>query len=310
MRGNKDRPKIHKYLPFIVLVIGILGGGLYLLFSATPVEALDQHNCLSCHGDLNVSITTSDGRRVSLLVTEQEIDSSVHKNIDCTTCHGEQPHSHPIDLSKVSATAECGSCHLYENQQYLSSIHGQQLEKGNTDVPSCVDCHSTTDDPHTVEAVLDTSASTYKKNIANTCGKCHNDPSLMQNYGIVQNVYETYMQSFHGKAIADNPDELSKLDAATCTNCHGAHDIKAVNDPTSSVAGMDNLVATCKQCHADAGPSFVKGFLGHNEPSPQNMAVVYYVGKGFNYLLYGVLGFAVLFIITAIYGFSRRKWSK
>jgi hypothetical protein len=308
MGRNTGQAKILKFMPIIALSVTVSAACLYLIFNAANVQALDEHNCLSCHSKLNITKTTSDGRQVSLLVSENDINNSAHKYIDCTTCHGLDPHSNPVDLSKISSAEKCGTCHSYEYQQHLSSIHGQQLAQGNTDVATCVDCHSATSDPHSVKRVLESDATTFKKNIAETCAKCHNNPALMQDYGIVEKVYESYMQTYHGKVIEMSSGELSQLNTATCTNCHGAHNIKAVNDPTSTVAGMTNLVATCAQCHPNAGPAFVQGFLGHKAASPNNVPVAHYVERGFAFLLFGVLGFGLLVVITAIYGFSRKRW--
>jgi len=99
-------------------------------------------------------------------------------------------------------------------------------------VATCVDCHSTEGNPHSVVRVLEYNAPTYTKNISQTCARCHDNQELMASYGIVEKVYESYMRSFHGKAMQLDT-ELVQLDKATCTNCHGVHDIKSVQDPTS-----------------------------------------------------------------------------
>jgi len=66
--------------------------------------------------------------------------------------------------------------------------------------------------------VLEYNAPTYKKNIAQTCAKCHGNEELMASYGIVEKVYESYMRSFHGKAMQLGTYEITQLDKATCTN--------------------------------------------------------------------------------------------
>ncbi len=83
---------------------------------------------------------------------------------------------------------------------------------------TCVDCHSPEGNPHSVIRVLEYGAPTYKKNIAETCAKCHGDEELMASYGIVEKVYESYMRSFHGKAMQLGTYEITQLDKATCTN--------------------------------------------------------------------------------------------
>jgi hypothetical protein len=294
-----------------VLIFGfILLFGLFSFFlvNSNNVSALDGNNCLSCHGKTDVTKTNGDGKTVSLHISEVDINSSAHKYIDCTNCHGSDPHQTPPKLTKLSSAEKCGSCHPYEYQQHLASIHGQQLATGNTDVATCIDCHSPKGDAHSVIRVLDHSAPTYKKNIADTCAKCHNNNGLMQSYGLVDKVYESYMRSYHGKVIESSTDELAQLNTATCTNCHGAHNIKATNDPNSPVLGMDNLVQTCKQCHPNAGPEFVKGFLGHKEASPNIAPAVHYVDRSFSVLLFSVLGFGLLVVLGAIISNTRNHW--
>ena len=173
---------------------------------------------------------------------------------------------------------------------------------GNSDPATCTDCHSATSNPHNVVRVLDPAASTYPKNIAQTCAKCHDDPKLMDKYGIVEKVYDSYMRSFHGKAMELAPDgaPIQQLDTATCVNCHGAHNIALVSDPNAPVAGMDNLLETCKTCHPDAGPEFVKGFLGHKAVNSDFMPEVYWGGKSFYIFSRAMLAGGVLIVATSI----------
>jgi len=116
------------------------------------------------------------------------------------------------------------------------------------------------------------------------------------------------MRSFHGKATQLGTYEITQLDKATCTNCHGFHDIKNVSDPTSPVAGLDNLAKTCEQCHIGAGVEFAAGFLGHKESSSENNPAVHYTELLFTILLSTVVAFGALVVIAAIVRFSLNKW--
>jgi hypothetical protein len=304
---NSERVRrLRLFLPAMVLAFSL--SAIAFILTAQNASALDEHNCLSCHGKSDVVKTTGDGTQISLRVLASDINNSAHRFIDCTACHSTNPHDPNMNISKLGSAEKCGTCHQYEYKQHLSSIHGQQLAQGNADVATCVDCHSTKSDPHSVMRVLDSNASTYKKNIADTCAKCHNNQDLMNSYGIVDKVYESYMRSYHGKVIEMSSSELSQLNTATCTNCHGAHNIRAINDPTSPVVGMDNLVQTCVQCHPNAGTEFVKGFLGHKEASATTIPVAHYVERSFGFLLYGVMGFAVLVVLIAVSSYSRKRW--
>ncbi|MFC1872364.1 cytochrome c3 family protein [Chloroflexota bacterium] len=285
-------------------------GTLFIIINAPQVFALDENGCLSCHGNSEFSKTNVDGQDISLFINNEIVNTAAHRFIDCTTCHSDDPHSDPLPLTKLSSAQKCGTCHEYQYRLHASSIHGQQLIKNNQDVATCVDCHSDGGNPHGVIRVLEHSSPTFKKNIHQTCAKCHGYEELMETYGLVERVYESYMRSFHGKATELGTYELSQLDKATCTNCHGAHDIKSVNDPTSPVAGLDNLAATCETCHDGAGVEFAAGFLGHEEASPENIPVAHYAEKFFSTLMVSVIAFGVLIVTLAIVRYSRDRWKE
>ncbi len=215
----------------------------------------------------------SNGSEVSLYVDAELKENSAHRYIRCTTCHSSEPHEIETPLSKLSLAAKCGACHSYEYELHLGSIHGQQLVQGNADVATCVDCHSSDKTPHSVVRVLEYGAPAFKKNIAETCGECHGDESLMARYGIVEKVYESYMRSFHGKAIQLASYDLRQLNKATCTSCHGTHDIQNPHDPDSPLAGMENLASTCEQCHEGAGAEFVKSVAMVPVPEPFDIVI-------------------------------------
>jgi nitrate/TMAO reductase-like tetraheme cytochrome c subunit len=266
----------------------------------------DKNNCLSCHGDPSLAgLMTKqrpDGTSIALYVDTAGSANSVHRYKDCTSCHGDKPHDVKSPLTKLSLSEKCGTCHEYEYDQYKISVHGAPQQSGNSDPATCTDCHSATSNPHNVVRVLDPAASTYPKNIAQTCATCHDDPKLMDKYGIVEKVYGSYMRSFHGKAMNLAPDgaPLQQLDTATCVNCHGAHNIALVSDPNAPVAGMENLLETCKTCHPDAGPEFVKGFLGHKAVNSDFMPEVYWGGRSFYIFSRAMLAGGVLIVATSI----------
>jgi cytochrome b subunit of formate dehydrogenase len=89
----------------------------------------------------------------------------------------------------------------------------------------------------------------------------------------------------HGKAY-----KLGYVGAAKCSDCHGAHQILAVNDPNSTV-GITNIVATCRKCHADATARFT-GYLTHaTHHDPKRYPALFYTYWAMTGLLVGVFGF-------------------
>ncbi|MBM2824500.1 MAG: hypothetical protein HW402_164 [Dehalococcoidales bacterium] len=281
---------------------------VFLFASVSRTYALDENNCLACHGNPKLTKTTKEGTIISLYVNEAKVNTAAHRFVACTTCHTVDPHKIETPLTKLSLAEKCGSCHQYEYKVHLESVHGQQLVQGNPDVATCVDCHSAEANPHSVIRVLEYNSSAYKKNIAQTCARCHGNEELMASYGIVERVYESYMRSFHGKAIKLGTYEITQLDKATCTNCHGDHDIKSVKDPTSPVAGVDNLTKTCEQCHSGAGIEFARSFLGHREASPRNIPAAHYTEILFNTLLISVVSVGAFVVIAALASFAHHRW--
>jgi hypothetical protein len=63
---------------------------------------------------------------------------------------------------------------------------------------------------------------------------------------------------------------------AVCTDCHGVHDIQAVNSPSSPVIKA-NLVTTCQKCHRDATANFPTAWLSHYEPTVNKAPLVFLV---------------------------------
>jgi len=301
MRGNMKRL-------IIAAVTVILAAGVLLVINTETSYALDENNCLVCHGTPKLTTTNGDGNEISLYVSESAVNTAAHRYIDCTTCHTDDPHNVDTPLTKLSLAQKCGSCHEYQYKVHLESVHGEQLAQGNLDVATCVDCHSQEHNPHSVIRVLEYNAPAYKKNVAETCARCHSDEELMANYGIVEKVYESYMRSFHGKAMKLGTYEITQLDKATCTNCHGVHDIQGANDPESPVAGLENLADTCDQCHTGGGVEFAASFLGHKEASSQNIPAAHYAEILFTTLLITVLSFGALVVIAAIVRFSINRW--
>lgn len=292
----------------LLLAVGLIAVVSFLASNSIKVFALDENNCLSCHSNPDLSKTTAEGKKISLYVDKEAAARGAHRYFDCTTCHTTEPHKVATPLAELSLAEKCGSCHQYQYKLHLESIHGLSLRLGSADAATCVDCHSPMANPHSVIRVLEYDAPTYKKNIAQTCSKCHGDEKLMASYGIVEKVYESYMRSFHGKAIQLGTYDAAQLDTATCTNCHGVHDIKSIRDPTSPVFGLENLARTCEQCHPGAGVNFASGFLGHKEASPQNIPVAHYAEIFFKILLISVLSFGAVVVLMAIVRFSTSGW--
>jgi cytochrome b subunit of formate dehydrogenase len=163
----------------------------------------------------------------------------------CADCHGEHlvlpgndPRS-PTHRGRVART--CGQCHVGVNEVYQQSIHGQRLAQGDPKAPVCTDCHTA----HTISR---TNAPSFMLDIVSECGQCHDQPPPGSKRRT--SLYETYRRSYHGQT-----NELGSTRAARCSDCHGAHDIRRIDDPLSRL-NAENRVETCRRCHKEANAAF------------------------------------------------------
>ncbi len=209
------------------------------------------YGCVVCHADM---------RRAFV--------EGVHadRGITCDVCHGGDPtalevtSAHSGDFlgapDKLRTIELCGSCHsdrafmrqfgLPSDQveAFRTSRHGQLLlEEHNTDAPTCSDCHNA----HTILPADDARSSVYSTNIPSMCGRCHADETLMERYGVSNEVVEQYEESAHGVGLI----EEQNFAAPSCIGCHGSH---SALPPT--VTQISNV---CGRCHALVRQAFERG---------------------------------------------------
>ncbi|HEY5490078.1 MAG TPA: cytochrome c3 family protein [Gemmatimonadaceae bacterium] len=169
------------------------------------------------------------------------IESGLVVTATCTSCH--TAHSVlPRDstLSSVNRNnlpKTCGNCHDGIAKLFESSVHSALITKTDKKLPVCDDCHSA----HTISR---TDEAGFKLRIMSQCGSCHVE------------ITKSYFETYHGKV-----SRLGYTKTAQCYDCHGSHDILRVTDPRSHLS-RDNVVATCKKCHAGASRRFA-GYLTH-----------------------------------------------
>jgi len=108
---------------------------LALLLSVSGAWALDDDECLFCHGDPDLTATHDDGTVRSVYIDEAVYEASIHGTEGCVSCHSDiEELPHPTDLKP----ADCGSCHT-ELEEYAKSTHGQRLGDGDADIGGCAD---------------------------------------------------------------------------------------------------------------------------------------------------------------------------
>jgi hypothetical protein len=220
----------------------------------------------------------------------------------CTDCHG----SHSIERAqsdKSVGARRCGNCHRDIYSTYASSVHGNALlNEKNTDVPVCIDCHSA----HTIE---DARTVDYRDKVPEICGRCHANKDIMKRYGLNTGVVNSYLQDFHGITLTlykqqkntSNADNRKSI--ATCTDCHGIHDITKATGSDARVV-KTKLVKRCQKCHAGATDEFPDAWLSHYEPTLANAPIVFAINLIYKYFIPFMLLGLILQIFLHIWRYT------
>ncbi len=222
--------------------------GLILLFAAlaaltagqasaspapAPQFAPRNEQCLFCHGEENMLLTTGE-TQVLLTIDEARFAESAHgkEALNCIDCHTDiEKAPHPeynknsirefqYDLYNATKFA-CLDCHE-DATEALNGVHQETLTIGNHNAAMCADCHN----PHYAESAAD------RAEVPDVCARCHSD------------IAAQYKDSVHGEALLSeaNPD------VPNCVVCHGNHNI---SDPRT-VEFRNNIPLLCAECHTDA----------------------------------------------------------
>ncbi|MGQ8338464.1 cytochrome c3 family protein [Sunxiuqinia sp. A32] len=186
---------------------------------------------------------------------------------DCHTTHFELKESDErssIYPSNLAAT--CGKCHKGIYDEYRESDHAYRLSTDSIQFPTCETCH-------TAHHISEVHQDKFMSEITAQCGKCHSE------------LAETYLETYHGKVY-----QLGYLEAARCSDCHGAHNILRMDNPNSMI-GPRNIIRTCKKCHDDANMKFT-GYLTHaTHYDKSKFPWLYYTFWGMTGLLLSVFAF-------------------
>ncbi len=146
----------------------------------------------------------------------------------------------PRDPGPLSPNAgTCGACHPAERVQHDASAHAREGVK-------CVSCHGGND--HSLdqgEAHRGFVGRITRAEEPKICASCHSDEAQMRPYDLPVDQYALYQTSDHGKKLAQGDTKV-----AVCSSCHGAHDIRAADDPASRTY-VTNIPRTCGECHGD-----------------------------------------------------------
>lgn len=280
--------------------------------------------CVQCHTDVgqypHPEFNPEDARAATLQLNQacgrcheqqfEQTQDSVHaaalaagnRNAavcsDCHTAHAVQRLTDPetgdlLPSSRVWVPQTCARCHYAIYQKYQESVHGAALlEEGNTDVPTCIDCHGV----HNIE---NPTTAAFRLRSPEICAGCHTDPEIMDKYGLSTQVLDTYVADFHGTTVTlferEHPDQ--QTNKPVCYDCHGVHDIASTSDPEKGLQVRQNILARCQVCHPDATANFPDAWLSHYIPSPDRYPLVFTVDFFYSLFIPGVLGGMAILVV-------------
>lgn len=251
--------------------------------------------CGKCHSDRFVvegsGLSTRPFFSYQESVHGRAVAAGREKAAVCTDCHRAHDILTAADpkspIFKFSVPQTCGRCHENVSQEFLGSIHGQAIQRGNSQAPVCTDCHGI----HLIKPHVDPTSSVASQALARTtCARCHEGMRLSEELGIPGHRATTYLDSYHGLA-----SRLGSGVVANCASCHGVHKILASTDPRSTVH-KDNLVQTCGQCHPGASQNFASGKIHLDVPVSRDIGSLgtYWVRSFYLVLITLTLGGMVL----------------
>ncbi|MHC4861258.1 MAG: cytochrome c3 family protein, partial [Planctomycetota bacterium] len=202
---------------------------LSLLLPARTALAREfaDEDCMICHEEA-LKKKLPDGSLRDLRVDLEVLGGSAHDGLSCSSCH---PDVESLPHAKSLKPVDCTRCHRAIEDVYRASIHAQaNLETGTGEAASCVSCHG----GHGIRSASDPLSTVHHHNLASTCIVCHEDQALIERHERMPGADEvqSYVLSVHGQSNVEAADSK----AATCNNCHGWHDTKAVDSPESSVS--------------------------------------------------------------------------
>jgi len=136
-----------------------------------------------------------------------------------------------IPAASAQQDVSCYHCHTPVVTEFRNNVH---YKIGFT----CADCHGGSIETNASVISYNVMSGNFigrptRLNVTMVCEKCHIEET------------KNYKQSIHWEQI-----EKGHLEAATCTDCHGIHEIRAIKDPKSP-SNHQNSPATCAKCHSN-----------------------------------------------------------
>lgn len=219
------------------------------------VELADSDKCLSCHGEKTFVHQYIAHEDLEAVLSYAE---SIHGGlIECSDCHTGHRVLAASDtastVARLNIAPTCAHCHDDVAEVFLASEHGKAVQEGVASAPTCTDCHG----EHDVHQIADGQSLVSREHEVEVCLNCHLDaPEVRQRMTRSSAFISSYAESIHGRAVA-----AGNLEAAVCSDCHGAHGAMKASNPGSAVHKF-NMAATCGHCHEEIEATFTESTHG------------------------------------------------
>ncbi|GAB4176770.1 MAG: cytochrome c3 family protein [Calditrichia bacterium] len=212
----------------------------FLILSVQAGYGQTNETCIQCHEDSPINV--------------EAYENSVHGGFECIECHTDAELNEDMEHSMSLAKVQCEICHDEAVEQFNAFQHGKVFSENylkltiSDKFPTCADCHPV----HTMLPSDNPESLLNKKNQYKMCNNCHGKEIHVNGSTLrTQNVSDEYLKSYHYESI------MKTGEGASCTDCHGAHDISLLRDPNSKTCTC-NLDKTCGSCHSKELEEFQK----------------------------------------------------
>jgi cytochrome b subunit of formate dehydrogenase len=215
--------------------------------------------CSDCHVGVKEYPHPKPMRKPSCSKCHEEPATQLPKSIHsilgagtgaCVSCHGS---AHEVQAAEKLLPQQCATCHEDAVHGYQAGVHAVARKDGDQQAPTCTACHG---GPHQILPASDPNSPVSHVHIPSTCAKCHAQKFVMEQAGFSTQLFYSYEQSVHGKAVL-----AGSTTAAVCTDCHGVHEIRPPSDDKSSIFKF-NVPGTCAKCHAAVEQEFMQSIHG------------------------------------------------
>ena len=178
--------------------------------SQAEAPAADGPACTECHDAID----------------RTTFDLSAHGkkgNAGCTSCHADVKAT--SDGHDTPKPVDCARCHAEASAKYTEGLHsGKKDKEGDAPRATCVQCHGN----HAIPRLGKIAPAEKKQAMEAMCKPCHGTE------------VSAYTDGRHGRS--------SNSEVATCTDCHGNHEMRSKADPASRTYRL-NIATTCAACH-------------------------------------------------------------